>query len=312
VSVHLELSKLDANIARYTARAREAAVALRAHIKGHRVPEITARQMKAGAVGVSLQSAAEARAHARAGARDVVVAWPWRDPWRWSLFAELARTNEVSVHVDDPAVVPGLAAAARAARTRLGVRIEVDTGQNRSGVAPQSAVALARSVHDESSLRLDGVTGYAAISTADEAKSRFELGRRHAELLVGVADELRRAGLPCPVVSVGGTPTLAGALSVAGVTEVCCGAYALLDSGLAVLGECELDDVAVSLGDADADLLTGADQAWQPGVTMNRIGQSTVLPAHICPLVAKRPLLRVLRDGAQVAVWRALVDPDRP
>ena len=307
MSVRLDLSKLDANIARYSAKVREAGVALRVHVKGHRVPAITARQMKAGAVGVSVHSAAEAKAHARAGALDVVVARPWRDPWRWPLFAELARSCEVSVHVGDPAVVPGLAAAARAAGTRLGVRIEVDTG-----VAPREAVALARSVNGESSLRLDGVTGYATINTAKEARRRFELGRRHAKLLVRIADELRRAALPCPVVSVGGTPTLAGALSVAGVTEVCCGAYALLDSGLAALGECGLDDVAVSLGEDDTDLLTGADQVWEPGLTMVRVGESTVLPAHICPLVAKRPLLRVLRDGVQVAVWRALVEPDRP
>lgn len=311
VSVHLDLSKLDANIARYTARVSEAGVALRAHIKGHRVPEITARQMKAGAIGVSLHSAAEAWAHARAGANNVVVAWPWRDSWRWPLFAELARECEVSVHVDGPAVLPGLAAAARAAKTRLGVRIEVDTGLRRSGVAPRDVAALARGVHDESSLRLDGVTGYVAINTAGEARRRFKLGRRCAELLVRAAGELRKDRLPCPVVSIGGTPTLAGALSVPGVTEVCCGTYALLDSGLAALGECRLEDVAVSLSAGDADLLAGGDQVWKPGVTMASAGGSTILPAHICPLVAKRPLLRVLRDGAQVAVWRALVEPDR-
>ena len=186
------------------------------------------------------------------------------------------------------------------------MRIEVDADAD-----PREAVTLARRVVEENSLRLDGVTGYAAINTAEEARRRFEVGRGHAEHLVGVAEELRRAGLPCPVVSVGGTPTLAGALSVAGVTEVCCGAYALLDSGLAALDECTLDDVAISLGDVDADLLTGADQVWEPGITVARISESTLLPAHICPLVAKRPLLRVLRDGAQVAVWRALVEPDR-
>ena len=310
--MHLDLSKLDANIARYTTQVNEAGVALRAHIKGHRVPEITARQMKAGAVGVCVHSAAEARAHARAGARDVVVAWLWRDPWRWSLFAELARGCEVSLHVGDPALVPGLAAAARAANVRLGVRIEVDTGLGQSGVAPEEVVALARAIDAEQALWLEGVTGYAAITTAEQAMRRYELGRGNAQLLVQVAGELRQSGLPCPVVSAGGTPTLAGALSVAGVTEVCCGAYALLDAGLAILGECGLDDVAVSLGDGDADLLTGADQVWEPGVTMARVSESIVLPAHICPLMGKRPLLRVLCDGAQVAMWRPLVEPDRP
>lgn len=312
MSVHLDLSKLDANIDRYTERVRRAGVALRTHVKGHRVPEITARQVEAGAVGVSVHSAAEARAHIRAGARDVVIAWPWHDPWRWPHFATLARSCRVAVHVDDPAVVPGLAAAARAAGIRLGVRVELDTGLHRTGIPPEEAVALARTVDAEKALQLEGVTGYAAITTPEEASRRFELGRSHAELLVQVAGELSRTGLPVRVVSVGGTPTLNGALSVPGVTEVCCGAYALLDSGLAVLGECELDDVAISLSDDETDLLAGGDQVWEPGITMTPAGESRVLPAHVCPLVAKRPLLRVWRDGAQFAVWRALVDPDRP
>src|SRR5689334_13435673 len=153
--IYVDLSRLDANIARYTRRAREAGVALRAHIKGHRVPEITARQVEAGAVGVSVHSAAEAKAHARAGARDVVVAWPWRDPWRWALFADLARTCEVSLHVDDPAVVPGLAAAARTAKVRLGVRIEVENGLHPGGVAPEKVVSLAQAIDAEDALRLE-------------------------------------------------------------------------------------------------------------------------------------------------------------
>ena len=311
MTVHIDLSKLDANLGRYTERVRRAGVALRTHVKGHRLPEITARQVRAGAVGVSVHSAAEAKAHLRAGAEDVVIAWPWRDPWRWPRFAELARSCRLAVHVDDPSVVPGLAAAAEASGTRIGVRVELATGLHRTGVAPEDAVALARTVDAHKSLRFEGVTGYAAITTPEEAKRRFELGRDHAELLVQVAGELATAGLPVEVVSAGGTPTLDGALSVPGVTEVCCGAYALLDSGLAALGECELDEVAIWLSDDDTGLLAGGDQVWEPGVTMTRTGETTVLPAHVCPLVAKRPVLSVRRDGAEVAVWHALVDPDR-
>lgn len=312
VTATVDLSKVDANLARYTAMAGRAGAGLRAHVKGHRVPEITALQLAAGAVGVSVHSAAEGRAHGLAGARSIVIAWPWRDPWRWIRFAELARDFDVCVHVDDPASVKGIAAAARQAGARLGVRIEVDTGLHRTGVAPEGAVALAKAVAAEADLRLDGVTGYAAITTAEQAARRVQLGREQARLLVAVAGELAAAGLPCPVVSVGGTPTLAGALGVAGVTEVCCGAYALLDSGLAALGVCSLDDVAISVPAQGAqDLLAGGDQVWQPSVVMSPPRGQEVLPAHVCPLVAKRPSLRVLRDNVFVAQWRALVEPDR-
>jgi D-serine deaminase-like pyridoxal phosphate-dependent protein len=334
--VSVDLGRLDANITRYSKLTRDRNIALRAHVKGHRTPEIAARQIAAGAVGIAVHSAAEALSYLAHGVTDVVVAWPWRDAWRWPRFAELARHCDVAVHVDHPDAVAGLGAAARAHDVELAVRIEVDTGLHRVGVSPSGAVELARAVAGTDGLRLDGVTGYVGIVDAAGAHARTDLGRQQAQLLVSVAGQLRAAGLPCPVVSVGGTPTLAGALDVPGVTEACAGAYALLDGGLAQLGECHPDEVAVMVTttvtgidgqvlrtDADS-LLAGADQTWLPGVLMTgldgapidphsvSVGERLrVLPGHVCPMVARQPLIQVLDAGAPVAQWQAVVRPDR-
>ncbi|MGK5522973.1 alanine racemase [Micromonospora sp. URMC 107] len=335
-TVTVDLSRLDANISRYGRRAAEAGVALRAHVKGHRTPEIAARQVAAGAVGVAVHSAAEAMAYLKVGVTDVAVAWPWRDPWRWTRFAQLARHCAVTVHVDHPDAVAGLGAAAEAHGVELGVRIEVDTGLHRVGVDPDAAGELAATVARTRGVRLAGVTGYVGLTDAAAARDRVGLGRRQALLLVSVAERIRAAGSPCPTVSVGGTPTLSGALDVAGVTEVCAGAYALLDGGFARLGECDPEAVAIAVTttvtgndgrvlrtDADA-LLAGADQTWMSGVVMTApdgapvspasvsVGDELrVLPGHVCPVVARRPLLHVLDSGEPVARWQALVRPDR-
>ncbi|MFI7513580.1 alanine racemase [Micromonospora echinofusca] len=334
--VTVDLARLDANIARCTGRAAEAGVALRAHVKGHRSPEIAARQVAAGAVGVAVHSAAEAEAYVAVGVTDVTVAWPWRDAWRWSRFARLARHCAVTVHVDHPDAVAGLGAAAEAHGVELGVRIEVDTGLHRVGVDPAAAGELAATIARTGGLRLSGVTGYVGITGPDDARDRVGLGRGRARLLVSVAERIRATGTPCPQVSVGGTPTLGGALDVAGVTEVCAGAYALLDGGLARLGECDAAAVAIAVtttvtgtdGQAlrtDADeLLAGADQTWMSGVVLTApdgaparpesvsVGDELrVLPGHVCPVVARRPLLHVLDAGEPVARWQALVLPDR-
>ncbi|MFV2112799.1 alanine racemase [Micromonospora sp. LOL_025] len=334
--VTVDLARLDANIARYGRRAAEAGVAVRAHVKGHRSPDIAVRQVAAGAVGVAVHSAAEAEGYVAVGVTDVTVAWPWRDPWRWTRFARLARHCAVTVHVDHPDAVTGLGAAAEAHGVELGVRIEVDTGLHRVGVGPDAAGELAATVAETGGLRLAGVTGYVGIVDPAAAHDRVDLGRRQARLLVSVAQRIRAAGSPCPEVSVGGTPTLAGALDVAGVTEVCAGAYALLDGGLARLGECDPEAVAVAVTttvtgndgkalrtDADA-LLAGADQTWMSGVVMTgpdggpvatdsvSVGDELrVLPGHVCPVVARRPLLHVLDSGEPVARWQTLVRPDR-
>ena len=58
---------------------------------------------------------------------------------------------------------------------------------------------------------------------------------------------LRDAGLPCPIVSVGSTPTAFAATDLAGVTEVRAGTYVFLDAVMAGLGICAVEEIALSV-----------------------------------------------------------------
>ena len=58
---------------------------------------------------------------------------------------------------------------------------------------------------------------------------------------------LRAAGLPCPIVSVGSTPTATYSDDLTGVTEVRAGVYMFFDLVMAGLGVCGIDDIAVSV-----------------------------------------------------------------
>jgi D-serine deaminase-like pyridoxal phosphate-dependent protein len=64
---------------------------------------------------------------------------------------------------------------------------------------------------------------------------------------VRAAQRLREAGLPCPIVSVGSTPTALSAQHLGGVTEVRAGVYVLFDLFMAGVGVCTVDDVALSV-----------------------------------------------------------------
>ena len=64
---------------------------------------------------------------------------------------------------------------------------------------------------------------------------------------VRAAQRLRDAGLPCPVVSVGSTPTALSATGLSGVTEVRAGVYAFMDLVMANVGVCTHDDIALSV-----------------------------------------------------------------
>ena len=58
---------------------------------------------------------------------------------------------------------------------------------------------------------------------------------------------LRAAGLPCPVVSVGSTPTALSATGLDGVTEVRAGVYVFFDLVMHAVGVCSTDELALSV-----------------------------------------------------------------
>jgi len=74
-----------------------------------------------------------------------------------------------------------------------------------------------------------------------------EMAERERSAAVACAQQLRQAGLPCPVVSVGSTPTATYAERLDGVTEVRAGVYVFFDLVMAGLEVCRTDDIALSV-----------------------------------------------------------------
>lgn len=311
--VMVDLPRLDANIQRFHKATSAAGCRVRAHVKAHRTIELALRQVAAGAVGVAVHTASGAIQLANAGIEDVVLAWPWPDPWRFPLFADAAaQVPRFAVHVDRPESITGLGSAAIDRGTEVGVRIDLRHAQ------PDSVMALARLAVQTPGLRFDGLAGYCPTTTVEEIRGRYEVGQRYARDVVAIAETLRAAGIDCPVVSVGGTPTAPGARGVDGVTEICAGVYATFDGGLAAAGVCTPTDVALSVAADATELLDGCAQPWDPGVAwlpMTPPYQDRIVPAHVCPLAAN--LLKhdvemtVVGNGEQVATWRPFAAPDR-
>jgi D-serine deaminase-like pyridoxal phosphate-dependent protein len=325
VRARLDLSRVQGNIDRFHHQVgARGDVRIRSHIKGHRTVEVARRQMEAGAIGIAVTQLAQARRYIAAGITDVVVAHPWTEPWRWRLIAELATRANASAHVTTAAAVRGLGAEAAAAGVTVGVRLQLGTGDDVTAVPDGELLAVAAAVSAEPALRFDGVTAYRGLVTAAEASHRADVGRAAARYAVRVADEIRRAGLPCPGVTVGGTPTAEGALSVQGVTEICAGAYALGDAGLAAIGACAPRDIALYA--AFDDPLT-ADTAlseypypWQTWADSHPVGPGSapgtlVAPPHVCSLLPHLDCVTVYdaaADGRPVGQWKVLNERDAP
>lgn len=237
----VDLDRLEANIARWAAVAREAGVRLRPHGKTHKCVEIARRQMAAGAAGLTLAKIGEAEVMAQAGIRDIFLAYEVIGGPKLARLLSLAKGARVRVGVDSIEGADPLAAAAATAGMTLEVLLEVDTGLGRCGVAPgEPLLALARQVARLRGLRIVGVFTYRGYRPDLETA-----GREEGEIMVREAERLRAAGIPIEEVSVGSTPTGRPAARVAGVTEIRPGTYVFNDAmqvrwGSATPDECAL------------------------------------------------------------------------
>lgn len=228
----LDLPAAQRNIAKMADRLRGMSAELRPHIKIHKSPELARMQVEAGAIGISVATVWEAAVIVRAGLDGVFVVNTVAGPDKLAALAALARDADVMVAVDDAGNVAAVAAAARAAESTLGVMIEVDTGMDRAGVdTVEEAVALGERISQLTGVRLRGVTGYEGhCSLTPERDLRHQRQRTAMDFLVEVAGELRSQGLPCPIVSAGGTATWDWTATHPGLTEIQAGSYVMMDN----------------------------------------------------------------------------------
>jgi len=130
------------------------------------------------------------------------------------------------------------------------LHIEIDCGGRRGGLAPQAPelIALAQLINDNPGTRLAGVLTHAGQSYLGASVTEITaIAETERAAAVTAAERLRAAGLPCPIVSVGSTPTARFAATLDGVTEIRPGVYVFMDLTQAALGVCEPDDIAISV-----------------------------------------------------------------
>jgi D-serine deaminase-like pyridoxal phosphate-dependent protein len=242
-------ARMTRNIDRLKTRLQRLGPTLRPHLKTCKSVEIARRLMPTAQGPATVSTLKEAEQFAAAGVRDVLYAVGLA-PAKLDRVLALRRTGvDLSVIVDSREQAAAVAAGSRAAGDRIPTLIEIDCDQHRAGVAPDDPILLqiARELH-EGGAELRGVMthaggSYDAIGVAALERAAEE---ERASTVVA-AKRLREAGLPCPVVSVGSTPTAHFARDLTGVTEVRAGVYVFFDLVMAGIGVCNIDDIALSV-----------------------------------------------------------------
>lgn len=243
----LDLDVLDRNLARMQARITGLGASLRPHVKTHKCTEIGKRQLALGARGITVATIVEARDFAAHGFDDITWAFPLPVS-RVAEVIELSKLVTLRVTVDDEVAAGALAEAARQAGVRVHVWLEVDCGYHRSGVDPSlpHAAALARRLASDRWLKFDGLLAHGGHAyAARDHEARRKVAEQERAVTVEFAERLRSEGVNVPGVSIGSTPSMAAAESLAGVDEARPGNYAFYDWMQAAAGVCSPEDVAI-------------------------------------------------------------------
>jgi D-serine deaminase-like pyridoxal phosphate-dependent protein len=245
----LERGRLERNIARMRDHLANLKVALRPHVKTAKSFDVARLALAGQPGGITVSTLKEAEQFFAHGVTDILYA-VGITPNKLDHVAALRRRGaDVTVILDNVESARIVAVRGRAMGVRFPVLIEIDSDGHRAGVKPEEAalIEIGR-ILDTGGAELRGVMTHAGDSyNCDTVEKIRAMAVRERDAVTRCAARLREAGLPCPIVSVGSTPTATYSDNLAGVTEVRAGVYMFFDLFMAGLNVCAIDDIAVSV-----------------------------------------------------------------
>ncbi len=337
----VDLDRLEANVRAMASLAGRRGLALRPHAKTHKCVEIARLQRDAGAAGLTVATVGEAEVFAEAGFDDLFIGYPiWASPAIGERLRRLTETARLRIGIDSPEGARALAAQLGPVRDRVGVLVEVDSGQHRSGVAPVEAGLLGSEAQHTG---LDVLGAFTFPGHSYSPATRRTAADDEAHALTAARASLQEQGIRADVLSGGSTPS-ASATHADALTEMRPGVYVFGDAQQWELDTTKPSDIALTclatvVSHAGGNVVLdsgskalGADRAtWASGYgrlldhpdarlvqlsehhavvdglrgPLPQLGSTLrVVPNHACNAVNLADTLTVVRDGALVGTWR--------
>jgi len=240
----LDKARLHANISRMSEAVDRFGVVLRPHLK-------TAKSATVGEIatdgkrrGITVSTLREAEYFADHGFRDITYAVGIAPGKLDRAAALVARGVDLKLLADTVDAAGAIARHGAAFK----LLIEIDCGDGRGGVAPESETLLriADQLDGLSAARLEGVLTHAGQSygCADIA-SLHVIAEQEVHAVVTAANRLRGAGHEVHTVSAGSTPTALFSRDATGLTEYRAGVYVFFDLDQQSRGVCAREDLAL-------------------------------------------------------------------
>ncbi len=245
----IDLDIVEKNLEAMQTKADSLNVALRPHIKAHKIPELALIQIQKGAQGVTASKVTEAEKMADAGIKDIFIANQIiTEPKLKRLMALTNRIN-ISVGVDSVAGAEILSQVAINAGMQTEYLIEIDSGLNRCGVPPgEPAIELFKSIRQLPGIRFKGIFTHAGqVYGQQSLKDVIAVSQLESEAMAATASLFKDLKICPEVVSVGSTPTMRVWKGSAGVSEIRPGNYIFLDAIQIALGVAAPEECALTI-----------------------------------------------------------------
>ena len=246
----LDRAALVRNTERMTKRFKGLGVSLRPHMKTAKSVDVARLALAGNFGGITVSTLKEAEYFVGHGIRDITYAVSMVPDKLTRLARLVAEGAKITVVTDQASVAERISRSAAELGIVLETLVELDSGEKRAGVLAEleELIAVGRALHELPGTELKGVLTHAGHSYQGRSiEAIAEIAEQERQSAVTAAERLRAAGLPCPVVSVGSTPTAVHGRNFDGITEVRCGVYMFGDVFQSEIRSCSRSDVAVSV-----------------------------------------------------------------
>jgi len=228
----LDLKAFERNVSAMQEHCNRSGLKLRPHAKTHKSVAIARKQIETGALGQCCAKLGEAEALAEGGIDGLLVTSPVVAAQGFARIAKLnAKLKDFMIVADSAHCVDGYAKAGEESGRKLKVLVDVDVGLHRTGILPgEPAFELAKRVAASPHLTFAGLQGYAgAVQHIETFEERRTQSLAALKQLGDTRDMIVAAGIPCPIISGGGTGTFNIDPEARVFTELQAGSYVFMD-----------------------------------------------------------------------------------
>ena len=213
-AILLNLDYMEHNLEKYCSEAKKYGKEIWPMVKTHKSTELACLQAEYGCSGYLCGTLDEAEALAKAGAKNLMYAYPVSTEASIRRAIALTAQTEFIIRIDDLDAAAPLNRAAEAANVIVNYTIIINSGLNRFGISPERVVEFADAMKGFGNLRFKGISTH---------PGHVYGARCHSDLQKYVDDErsaiatavsaLKSAGYELEIISSGSTPTFWGAIS---------------------------------------------------------------------------------------------------